>query len=99
MNSMEQFIEQRVCQEINCLTAELASAIDNSRNRTSGYTDEQKQRIVYNALFDAIVLAYSPDSKSAIANQAYPRYAEQARKYFKQMVQFLREYQPEKFYQ
>ena len=99
MNSMEHLIEQRVCQEINCLALELTSVIDSSRNRISGYTEEQRQRIIYNALFELIVQVYSPDLKSSAASQAYPRYAEQARKDFKKIIQFLREYQPEKFYQ
>ena len=94
---MDQFIEQRVCQEIDCLTMQLLSIIDENQEKLASY-GEQDKRIIQNAIFNMIINIYQPTIKSPLAAQTYPRYAEQIREDFNKMILFLTEFKPGKLY-
>ena len=97
MSGMEQFIEQKVCQEIDCLTVLLVSVFDENQEKLASY-GKDSERIVYNALFNFIVNVYQPKTKSPLTNLNYQRYAEQARENFNKVVKLLTEFKPRKFY-
>ena len=97
MSGMEQFIEQRVCQEIECLSIQLMAVLDDNQEKLKSY-GEAYDRIIYNALFELIVNAYQPSTISPRASQTYLRYAEQGRDQFKRLVELLNEFKPQKLY-
>ena len=97
MNAMDLFIEQKICQEIDCLTMQLLSIIDENQEKLASY-GEQDKRIIQNAIFNLIININQPTTISPLATQNYPRYAEQSRKYFNKVIRFLNEFKPEKLY-
>lgn len=97
MNGMEQFIEQRVCQEVDVLAMELLAVIESNEDKLNSY-GENKGRILLNALFEVLISTYRPKTKSFNGHQNYVRYAEQTRKKFRTLVEFLENYKPQKVY-
>lgn len=97
MDGMEQLIEQKVCQEIECLSIQLIAILDDNHEKLKSYGDAY-DRIIYNALFELIINAYQPATISPRVRQAYLRYAEQGRDQFRRLVELLNEYKPQKLY-
>ena len=97
MDGMEQLIEQKVCQEIECLASQLMSVLDSNQEKLQSY-GEAYDRIIYNALFELIVNACQPSTISPRARQTYLRYAEQGRDQFKRLVELLNEFKPQRLY-
>lgn len=95
---MDQFIEQKVCQEIDFLTMQLLSVFDEKQEKLTSYGDEQKKRIIQNAIFNLIINIYQPSTISPLSELNYPRYAEKIRNDFNKMIRFLTEFKPEKIY-
>ena len=98
MDAMQKLIEQKACQEIDCLTMKLLDVFDENQEKVASYGDEQEKRIIQNAIFNMIINIYQPTTKSPLTAQNYPRYAEQIREDFNKMIQFLTEFKPEKLY-
>lgn len=98
MNAMDQFIEQKVCQEIDCLTMQLLNVFDDNQDKAASYGNEQQRRIIQNAIFNMLISVYQPATKSPSTTQNYPRYAEQIRDDFNKMILFLADFKPQKLY-
>ena len=95
---MEKFIEQKMCQEIDILTMQLLSVLDENQEKLASFGRQNKKRIVQNALFNFMINLYQPVGKSPLAAQNYPRYAEQIRKDFNKIIHVLSEFKPGKIY-